>query len=151
MKKLAVIVSSIICIFVIGTACSVPFQATWYLVRDGAENTSTMHIVVLNQSSERQFVENVILNHMTIDGKDMGWQLKGPGRYLDPGEVISRPITRFSAISQGTSTSSAWQCRVPLSVEVVTEGHASKLAKMAGVMPNRLIEDWEKGCPKEIE
>jgi hypothetical protein len=126
-----------------------PFQATWYLVRDGADNTSTMHVVVLNRGSERQFVENVILNHATINGVETGWQLNGPGRYLDPGEVVSRPVTSFTAISQGTPTAQTWECRVPMRVDVIMDGRKSRPAEMSGVMPNRLIEDWEKGCPRK--
>ena len=75
--------------------------------------------------------------------------MNGPGRYLEPGKIVSRPVMRFTAISQGTPTTHAWECRVPLRVEVVTEGRKSEPAEISGVMPNRLIEDWEKGCPKE--
>jgi hypothetical protein len=146
MKARIWIMSLIVCFLWGCPSSKSPFQATWYLVEK--DKQPEIYVAILNLSPENQFIADVILNQRG-DARHTGWRLNGPKREVEPGEVLLRPITRFSKETQNGQEAAAWHCRVPVNVVVVTGSDSKNVqADMIGGMPSSVPDDWERECPK---
>lgn len=128
-----------------------PFQATWYLVDEGAVSGPPkleMYLAILNRSSELLKVNGVVLN-AAEDSRQTGWQLNfSSGRELEPGEILFRPVTDFTRTKPGSTETVVWKCRIPVAVTVLLEPDRRVHADTIGTMPSSVPEGWQSQCAK---